>query len=189
MFKRRHPRKIMTHIREFFWPSMGWYRFFKLLKIRVLRLRDTPRNIAVGLASGASFSFSPFMGTHILQAAGFSFMARGNILAAVIGTLFGNPWTFPFIWFVSLYAGLWISKMAGFPIAPDLINDLSVDNVWHVITTAPRHILWPWIMGGYVLTVLTYPIFYGISYVMIKNVQTTRASLSTRPKQKRANKT
>ena len=84
MFKRRKPLGLLKLIREFFWPSMGWKRAFELLKQRILRMSDTPRNIALGLAFGAGVSFSPIMFTHFIQAAFLAFIFRANIPASLI---------------------------------------------------------------------------------------------------------
>ena len=34
-----------------------------------------------------------------------AWILRGSMAAAIIGTLFGNPWTFPFIWYLSYEVG------------------------------------------------------------------------------------
>jgi uncharacterized protein (DUF2062 family) len=180
MFKRRTPRTIVQHIREFFWPSMGWKRFYLYVKNRVLRLNDTPRNVGLGLAFGAAVSFSPFMGTHIIQAVAFSVLFRANILAAPIGTLIGNPWTFPFIWFASLYTGLWISPFFGVPVSADLLRDLSLSNVWQYTTQNPADIIVPWTIGGYILAILSAPLYYLFFSRAIKKLQKARAKLIAR---------
>lgn len=40
----------------------------------------------------------PFMGFHFVLAAFLAWILRGSIIASAIGTIIGNPWTFPFIW-------------------------------------------------------------------------------------------
>ena len=37
---------------------------------------------------------------HILLAMLLALLIRGNLIASGIGTVVGNPWTFPLIWFV-----------------------------------------------------------------------------------------
>lgn len=98
LFKRKKPRSVVRKIREYVWPSMGWGRFFVYIKQRVLRLSDTPRNIALGLSFGVVASLNPFVGTHILQACLLALVFRANIPAAAIGTVAGNPLTFFFMW-------------------------------------------------------------------------------------------
>lgn len=66
---------------------------------RVARLHGTPHSIAGGFAAGAAVSFTPFVGAHFILAAILAWLTRSNIVAGLIGTAVGNPWTFPFIWF------------------------------------------------------------------------------------------
>ena len=163
---------------------MGWRRYFVYLKYRILRLRDTPRNIAVGLAAGAAMSFSPFMGTHIMQAMLVTYVLRGNILAGVIGTIFGNPWTFPFIWLASLKLGAFLFALFGVGAVVDagigtqaaLPNDLSLRGVWDIITNDPMRLFLPWLVGGYILAALTCAPFYMLCVRLINKANTKRGA-------------
>lgn len=98
MFKRRRKRLVHHHVREAVWPTIGWRRSADYMRHRVGRLPGTPYSIAAGFAWGAAVSCTPFMGLHIILSAVGAWLSRGSILAAAIGTVFGNPWTFPFIW-------------------------------------------------------------------------------------------
>ena len=61
--------------------------------------------IAAGFACGVAVSFTPFVGFHSLLAVITAFFIRASIAAALVGTLFGNPLTFPLIWAGVLYLG------------------------------------------------------------------------------------
>ncbi|MBP5855871.1 DUF2062 domain-containing protein [Marivibrio halodurans] len=98
MFKRRKKRAVVARVREAFWPSLGWARWVEYFRHRLGRMPGTPYAIACGFAFGAAISFTPFMGFHILFAGLMAYFARGSVLASAIGTVVGNPWTFPFIW-------------------------------------------------------------------------------------------
>ena len=74
-----------------------------LTKIR--KLKGTPSSVAIGIACGVAVSFTPFVGAHLFLAMMLAWVMRGNIVAAALGTAFGNPWTFPFIWVSVLYTG------------------------------------------------------------------------------------
>ncbi len=84
---------------------MGWRRMGVYLVKRLTRLPGTPHSIAAGFACGTAISFTPFMGLHTVLSVLLSFLVRGNYLAAMAGTLVGNPWTFPFIWVASAKLG------------------------------------------------------------------------------------
>lgn len=72
---------------------------------RLRSLRGTPSSIAAGTAMGVMVSFTPFVGLHTLLAIVLAWLFRVNVLAAAIGTIVGNPWTFPFIWAAVYYTG------------------------------------------------------------------------------------
>lgn len=65
---------------------------------RLRQLKGTPRSIALGAACGIAVSFTPFVGFHALLACSAALLSGGSVFAAAVGTLIGNPWTFPFIW-------------------------------------------------------------------------------------------
>ena len=66
--------------------------------LKLIRVKDSQDKLAVGFACGSMVSFSPFIGFHFLLAVIFAYIFRGNIVASLIGTFVGNPFTFPFIW-------------------------------------------------------------------------------------------
>ena len=74
----------------------------------------TSGSIAIGVASGVAASFLPFIGLHFLIAALIALLLRGNVLASAIGTFFGNPWTFLFIWVSDYRVGLWLLQQSGY---------------------------------------------------------------------------
>ncbi len=107
MFKRRISKPIKDRNAGFFWPQRGWERYGKYLLLRLSRLKGSPHSIAIGFACGAAISFTPLVGLHMSVAAISAFLFGGNVLASAIGTLVGNPWTFPIIWVSILKTGQW----------------------------------------------------------------------------------
>ena len=71
-------------------------KFIKLLKFKILRIKDFPEAVAIGLAWGVSVSFLPILGFHLILCYSGTYLMRGNLIAATVGTIIGNPWTFPF---------------------------------------------------------------------------------------------
>ena len=57
-------------------------------------LKGTPREIANGFATGVAMSFTPFVGFHLLLSLAVARLAGQNGIAAALGTIAGNPWTF-----------------------------------------------------------------------------------------------
>jgi uncharacterized protein (DUF2062 family) len=105
LFRRRTPLTWVARIRVALWPSNGWGRSLRYFGKRVLRLSGSPHAIALGFACGVFASWTPFMGFHIALSAAIAFIIGGNFVAAGLGTVVGNPLTFPFIWWSSLELG------------------------------------------------------------------------------------
>lgn len=166
MFKRRKKRSLLGNLREILWPKMGWRRMGHYIHLRMIRLNATPHHIALGIAFGASISFIPLPGTHIISAALFTKILRGSVLASLIGTLIGTPWTFPLMWWAAYHMGAFAFYAFGLPVAamPSVF-------LWHdlvaEIETHPFDLLVPWIMGGVMVTLITWPIFYYMSYRLV----------------------
>ncbi len=87
------------------WPRRSFSRSFQYFGKRNLRLTATPQALAAGVAAGVVASWTPFMGFHFFIAAFLAYVMAGNIIASALGTAFGNPLTFPFIWAASYNLG------------------------------------------------------------------------------------
>ena len=81
-------------------------RLFKHTKHKIYRMKDPPESISIGLAWGAAVSFTPLLGLHIITCFLGTYFMKGNILAAAAGTIIGNPWTFPIIFYFCYNLGL-----------------------------------------------------------------------------------
>lgn len=171
MFKRSQPLTLRQKIIRLLWPQGGWKRYGNYLLLRLHRLKGTPRSIAAGVACGVAISFTPFVGFHMILAAATAWLVRGNILASALGTIAGNPWTFPFIWLSVLYTG---RRMLGMADHPDTQVDflkffekgtralmtfdfsLFFQDIWPI--------LWPMMVG----CIPYYLFFWGLSYFLTK---------------------
>ncbi len=105
LFDRRTPPTFSEKLRVALWPRRTWKRSILYILKRLSRLRTTPHSIAIGAAAGVVISFTPFLGFHFLLAGLLAFTLRGSIVASALGTFFGNPLTFPFIWMGSYQLG------------------------------------------------------------------------------------
>lgn len=113
VFKRRDKRPNLVVLRDFLWPKTGWKRAYLYVKHRLQRLPDPPHRIARGVFAGVFTSFTPFFGLHFLVAALIAKVMRGNIIAALLATFFGNPLTFPIIATFSLKFGQYLLGTGG----------------------------------------------------------------------------
>ncbi|WP_157879100.1 DUF2062 domain-containing protein [Pararhodospirillum photometricum] len=106
-------------------PRMGWRRQVRYLGRRMARLPGSPGSIALGFACGTAVAFTPLMGFHIVLGVVLAFLVRGNVLAAALGTLVGNPWTFPVICVGTYALGAPLLGGLSAPVPPDLATELS----------------------------------------------------------------
>ena len=105
VFKRREKRSWGSLLQFLLWPKGGWTRAAVYVKHRLHRLPDNPEKIARGIWAGVFTTFTPFYGLHFLTAAIIARLLKGNILAALLATFFGNPLTYVPIGVISLQTG------------------------------------------------------------------------------------
>lgn len=180
MFKRRKPLTLRQTIIELFWPSMGWRRSFYYVKHRLLRVADSTHKIALGLAIGMGVSFTPLLGTHFIQAGIISFVARGNIFSAMIGTFIGNPWTFPFFWWAGFSFGRFMFSFFGIHGAADLPDHVTMQILWDLLWSHPLDLFLPWMLGGYTLCFVSIPFTYFVYYYLVHTAKIARAKAKER---------
>lgn len=111
MFKRK-PRTWGRTALEVIYPRGGWTRAARYIIHRIRRLPDPAHRISRGVAVGVFVCFTPFFGLHFVLATAIAWAIRGNILAALLATFFGNPLTFPIIAELSLEIG---TRVLGLP--------------------------------------------------------------------------
>ena len=125
MLARRKLPGFGVRLREIFWPRMGPARVWRYLVHRMARLSASPHAIALGFSAGAFASFTPFVGFHFILAGLLAFVLRASILASAIGTVVGNPLTFPFIWLGTYNVG---AALLGREAKPEVALALSQDS-------------------------------------------------------------
>ena len=108
-FGRKKKKKLIISIYNFIKFFFAFSRTKKYISLSIKRIKGTPQALSLGLATGIAISFTPFIGLHALLAIFISWVIGGSMAAALIGTLFGNPWTFPFIWYFTFEIGQFIN--------------------------------------------------------------------------------
>ncbi|SCA55091.1 conserved membrane hypothetical protein [Candidatus Terasakiella magnetica] len=182
MFRRRQQPKFHQKAIGFFWPAMGWKRSSKYVGHRVARLPGTPYSIAAGFAAGAAISFTPFMGLHIILGAAIAWLTRGNILASAIGTVVGNPWTFPFIWLATYKTGLMLGAGSGAAEEENLEFFVFFDKLieavksldWTYVGDVAWPVFWPMFIGGLPAFALSWALFFFPIRIMVKRYHSRR---------------
>ncbi len=156
LFRRKTPN-MLAGIKSFVWPQKGFARGWLYLMLRILRLRSSDYSIAAGIAAGVAVSFTPLIGFHFILAAVLAWGVRGNFIMAMIGTLIGNPWTFPLIWVLIHGVGVWI---LGTPTPEADVSMLS----YEFLMNSPGSVLVSMLLGGAVTGVIAGIIVFALAY-------------------------
>jgi len=166
MFKRRKRRRLRERLRDIFWPKMPWRRIRSYYAHRMGRLPGTPYFIASGFASGAAVSFTPFLGFHILLGGLACWILRGSFVAMLIGTVIGNPWTFPLIWLLLYYTGHGL--MVLFHLETGLETEgMPSELSFRMLRENPLELLLPMTIGGIPYIILVWFVsFYAVRRVV-----------------------
>ncbi|MBU0859645.1 MAG: DUF2062 domain-containing protein, partial [Alphaproteobacteria bacterium] len=175
ILKRRDKQGFWRRMRESVWPTMGWRRAGHYYRHRVFRTGDSTYKITAGLAIGIGVSFTPFLGTHFLQAVVVAFALRANWIAAFVGTAIGNPWTFPFLFALTYKVGVFLCGLAGDGDFIALPDDVTLDNFMDdpfaflaFMFAHPLKFLLPMTVGGYVCGVAVMPLSYALLYMPVR---------------------
>jgi uncharacterized protein (DUF2062 family) len=177
---------------ESLWPRGGWGRAAQYVRHRLRRLPDSPERIARGIMAGVFTTFTPFYGLHFLVAGLLAWMMRGNVLAALLGTFFGNPLTYVPIGVIALQTGHFLlgtrppASHAHMALGDKFVaagRDLW-DNLIALFTGVPPHwdglllfydeVFFPYLIGGLIPGVLAAVASYYISLPLIGAYQKRR---------------
>jgi hypothetical protein len=156
------------------------------------RLPGSPERIARGIWAGVFTTFTPFFGLHFVVAALVARLVQGNILAALLGTFFGNPLTYLPIGVISLKTGHFllgtefeegserglIGKFtdAGYDLLHNfwaMFTDARVD--WHGLSIFWDEVFYPYMIGGIIPGIVAATIAYYLSAPVIRAYQKRRA--------------
>lgn len=191
VFKRREKRSFWRVVLEILYPRGGWARAFEYVKHRVRRLPDTPEKISRGIWAGVFVTFTPLYGLHFLISAGIAKLMRGNIVAALMATFFGNPLTYVPIAAVSLNVGHFLlgtrpdravdaGLMAKFGGAGrDLWSNLIItflggDPDWTRLRIFYDEVFFPFLVGGIIPGIIAATIAYWLAVPLITAYQNRR---------------
>lgn len=147
---------------------------------RLLALDDPPERTALAFSLGVFIAFSPFLGLHTILATLIAFLFRFNKVAVYTGTFINNP-------FLTLVPIIIASYAIGAFILgrPLRIPDSGVELLRHpqLLTAAYYHklfresrdIVWPFSIGGLVLSVVCSLIAYPVTSSLLRARQRAKA--------------
>lgn len=136
LFRRREAESFLERMRVHLWPRRSWTRSSRYVVFRLRRLSDTPHAVALGFAIGVFTAATPFLGTHMVMAVLLAWVIGGSVVAALLGTFFGNPLTYPLLWYSTYEVGnLMLGGKADEP-RIDLSGGIfqsSLDQLWPIL--------------------------------------------------------
>lgn len=196
MFKRRDKLSLLERSSNWIWPRAGLKRSMLYVWHRVARISGSPHFITIGVIAGVFASWTPFVGFHFMLAALIAFFLRGSLLASALGTFFGNPFSFPFIWLATYNLG-------GFLLGYEAKGNIDIslphgtfwllfsnpaaffDAVWQVI--GPYFI--PMLIGSVPLGIAScVPIYFVLRPVIAKYQQRRRDRLANKRQNRQGHK-
>lgn len=172
------------------YPRGGWSRAISYIGHRLRRLPDAPHKISRGIAAGIFVCWTPIYGFHFLAAAALAWIMRGNVLAALLATFFGNPLTFPIIAVISVELGsLILGRPGGIPL-PEIVAAFSAASVelwtnfiamftseptqWHRLADFFHQVFLPYLVGGLIPGVISGLLGYALSRPVIAAYKKSR---------------
>lgn len=148
-----------------------WKQRLRIAARRLMNLRASPHEIALGCAVGVFVSVTPLLGIQTFLAIAIASFVRASIPAAIIGTFFGNPLSWPAIWVSTYVMGLQMVGLEG--VFDPAAFENSVLQLWAAVLERSPHVLdatatllwpllWPMLAGSLPLGLLTAAIVYYI---------------------------
>ena len=128
-------------------------------------------------------TFTPWLGAHIIIGFALAWLLGVSMLASALGTIVGNPLTFPFIWAASVGLGNWLlgrsHKFVPAKGAEDqMMRAIEVgydpDRIAAVLRGIWQPIIKPMLVGGTPLGILAAVVFYFLVRKFVAVVQTKR---------------
>ena len=164
LFKRRKPLSIFDKLFGFIRPKTGYSRAIVYLKKRFYRMTDSNYSMAMGFTCGAMLSFTPFVGFHFIIAGFIAYLINASIFMAALGTLVGNPWTFPLMWWASLKVGNWA---LGYVQSSGLDTSVEMNSIVFDIYS----IMIPWMVGSFLISLVCGPPIFFAMYWFMKKIR------------------
>lgn len=188
LFRRKRKLSRLQELEAYFKPKKSRRRVWSYLWHRLGRLKGGSYNIAAGLACGVAVSFTPLIGAHILLALLFCWLLRGNLFAALVGTLVGNPVTFPFIWGLDYYAGSLLMNSSGgetqaVSLSPPAVQDYTLVQLF--LSDYSDNLFLLMLIGSLPLVLIAWVVSFTVSYFVVSKYKLAKAKIRQARKNKK----
>jgi len=148
---------------------------------RLLALDDPPERTALAFSIGVFIAFSPFLGFHTILATLIAFLFRFNKVAIYSGTFINNPFLTLVPIIIASYAlgALITGRPLRIPAAGiELLKNphfLTAD-YYHQLFRESGDIVWPFTIGGMVLSVVCSLIAYPVTSSLLRAYRRSKSA-------------
>lgn len=145
---------------------------------KILRLKSSPQDIALGMGLGVFIGLLPIIPLQIVVVLALALLFRCSKLTALIGTLITNPLTIPFFYLIMLRIGRFFLPDGRGRLNPDhwTISEL-LQTGWHFYGSI--------LLGGFVIAVPSAVLAYFLTLAVTRAHQARRArKMATSPYRK-----
>lgn len=128
----------------------------------IVRIKESPRRIALAFAVGVFLGMSPFLGLHTVMGIAAAYAFRFNKFVTMVGVYVTNPWTIVPIYTFSTWFG---AKLMGMEqVIPDIDwNNLTLSSFFSEM----RHLLWPYLLGTTLISIISAVAGYFVIYYAV----------------------
>ena len=156
-------------------PSAQRTRSFRALLRQILHLQESPQRTALAFALGVFIAFSPAYGLHMVLVVLCTWLFGLNFLALLTGALVNNPWTIIPILGATYWTG---ALLLGRTDQPSFDwQDMSFSNIYQQVLPYAA----PFVLGGFVLSVLGALLSYPAAYLFFQKHRSAPTGPATEP--------
>jgi hypothetical protein len=157
--------------------------FFRYHLIRLHRLAAVSHDIALGVAFGVLVSFTPFIGFHLILCTVLCILFGGSKVASWIGTIVGNPVTFPLFYWADHQIGSWIIGLFTGTMTQVTNFELNLEQLGSM--SAWKDLIWPILLGGLFLGPLAALVSYHLTFRFVEMARLRHHERISRAREKR----
>ena len=160
---------------------MQLFRAVRLKYLQLLRIKDTPHRVALGLAIGIAAGCLPCMGVQSFLALPLAFLIRANKIASLIGVWWTNPITFIPIYYSEYVIGTLFSDYSVLNYS-DFYHKTSQLRNLEDVTNLGLEILMPMTIGSLIAAAVIGP----LSFFFFRNLLLKRRERKLRKRKMNA---
>ncbi|MFO7028694.1 DUF2062 domain-containing protein [Limnospira fusiformis CCALA 023] len=151
-----------------------WWRWLRLVYLRLISLRGQPEYLARGLAAGVFAGFFPFFGFQAIIGVAVAVILRGHKLLAVAGTWVSNPLTYVPLFFFNFQVGMWLLGINQFSLMIDDVDLQSVKDFSELVETGAE-LAGVLLLGSTVMGLIAAIAIYTVSLPLFRYWQQKRS--------------